>query len=491
MKIVFPEKVQLMLKQQSENSEAFTQKMIRDVLAEFPYHELPGRFQIYPIPSSFFVNFWPTLFNLAVISLVTFIIILIAVNIKKGSKLHGAVQSLMEVLRWNLLLITFCGSLGDVVLFTALELQTVQFSNPAAAVSFVFCLVMNAVAIYVILKILDVNLTIRREKGKVSGNNLELEEQKKEIEKQWCSYRALFECYRDYSYYQQIFLFVFIIRIALFNGMIGYLYKYPLFQAVIFTLSNILMLLYLVIRRPMKKIVPLIQQIILETILLPFNICVLILAILDETETEAFEHRKRIGDMIVYINFMVPFLSIALMVAKVLAIGFEFYKQRKAAQKSSDNKLKKFNVEIARPNITRSIPQDTYPNTTTAMILPSPSLTYKNSMMLGSHHTLEFTENINDLSLSPEISIISNSRLSPNLRYNNTTRRRARSHHPQLILPDVPPMNPEMPSPARGFIQMASPARGFQEARDVMRAQKEKRKTLGRQQRGSYLNGPS
>jgi len=201
MNIVFPEKVQLMLKQQNEDSEGFTQKMMRDVLVEFPYHNLPGRFEIYPIPSSFFVNFWPTLFNLAVISIITLTVVLFATSLKKGSKLQNAIQGLMEALKWNMLLITFCGSLGDVVLFTALEFQTIQFRNPAAVVSFIFCLGMNAIAIYVVVKILDVNLVIRKEKEGAG-----LEEQKKEIEKKWCSYRALFECYRDYSYYQQIFL---------------------------------------------------------------------------------------------------------------------------------------------------------------------------------------------------------------------------------------------------------------------------------------------
>jgi len=371
-----------------------------------------------------------------------------------------------------MLLIIFCGSLGDVVLFTALELQTVQFSNAAAIVSFIFCLVMNAIAIYVILKILDINSVIRREKQKASGNDIE--EQKKEIEKKWCSYRALFECYRDYSYFQQIFLFVFIIRVALFNGMIGYLYKYPLFQAVIFTLSNLIMLLYLLIKRPMRKIVNLVQQIVLESLLLPFNICVLILAILDEAEIEAAAHRKSIGDVIVYINLIVPFLSIGLMVAKVIAIGFEFYNQRKAHK--SNNKLKKFDVEIARPNPTANTAQEVCPNTSTTMILPSPYLPHKNSMM-ESHQTLDFTENINDFSLSPEISFVSNARLSPPIRYNHP-RRRARSHHPELILPDIHPNQPGMPR---------ANLRG---ARNLKPPENERRQTLGRKQKGNYLNGP-
>lgn len=235
------------------------------------------------------------------------------------------------------------------------------------------------------------------------------------------------------------------------------------------------MLLYLLIKRPMKKIVNLVQQIILEFILLPFNICVLILAILDETQLQAIAHRKNIGEVIVYINVIVPFLSIGLMVAKVLAIGFEFYKQRKAHQ---TNKLRKFSVELSRSNHTLNAPQEIFPCTTTNMALPSSS--FINESPIRNHHRMfDMTGNMNDLSLSPEISIMSNSRSSPPLRYNSRSKSyfyliifkkfigRTRSHHPDLILPDIPLPKPEI-SPRRGL--------GFDGARNFVPPQNERSK---------------
>ena len=391
MDINYPEKVVLMLEQQSENSNSggFTGKMMGGALEKFPNHKLPRRFTTYKVHSSFFVNYWPTLFNLLVIFIVTFAVIILSWQTKNSPKLNGILQGLLEILKWNVVLITFCGSLGDVVLYTALEFQTMQFDNFEAVLSFLLCLIINFLAIFVVVKILEVNLTIRKSK-KDHGFTED------QIEKQWCSYKALFECYRDSSYYQQIFLFVFIIRLALFNGIIGYLYNYPLFQAVVFTLINILMLGYLVIKRPMRKLVSLIQQIILELVLLPFNACVLALAIMDKHRIEGVGHRKSIGNVIFYINLSVPFLSLVLMVVKFVAIGIEFYQQRKAAKL---NKLKKFNIEISRQtNTTLNTTQDILPTQT----LSSPTF---NNKTAGVDENIQVFDGV-DFTRSPENSLI-------------------------------------------------------------------------------------
>jgi len=340
MKIKFPEKVQLMLEQQNANANegGFTSKMVADALNDFPRNRLPGKFQSYQTHSSFFVNFWPTFFNLSMILLVILIAAFIKYKTKPSSKIHGISQNVTEALKWNVTLTTFCGSLGDVMLFTALEFQSIHLDNFPAVLSLIVCLAVNTITFCVLFKILDVNNILRKSK----------QDTKKKVEQQLSSYKALFEYYKDSSYYQSIFLFIFIIRLLLFNSFIGYVYDYPLFQAIIFTLMNILMLLYLVIKKPMKKIVNLLQQIILELVLVPFNLCVLILAIMDKQGVEAIKQRENIGNVIIFINVAVPFITIALVVAKVVAIGIEFYQQRKAEKLNAGNKLKEFNVEAPR-----------------------------------------------------------------------------------------------------------------------------------------------
>ena len=323
MDIMLPEKVQLMLLEQTAkaNKKGFAQKMMGSALDNFPNHALTGNFLVYPINSSFFVNFWPSLFNLSAILVVTLLVVVLTTSTKGNAKITGILKSVSEVLKWNMFLVQFCGSIGDIVLFSALELQTVQFENAEEVISFILCLGINTLAVIVVVKILDVNSAIRRAIKDNPG-----EEHQKTIEQQWRSYKALFECYKDYSFYQQIFLFVFIMRLVLFNAAIGYLYKYPLFQASITMTTNLLMFGYLVIKRPMKKVVPLIQQIVLELVLLPFNACVLILAIMDSKGLLEADRRKAIGNVIFQINVMVPFLSLVLMAAKFIAMGVDLYK---------------------------------------------------------------------------------------------------------------------------------------------------------------------
>jgi len=182
----------------------------------------------------------------------------------------------------------------------------------------------------VVVKILDVNSAVRKSKQQAL-------KQENEIQKDWCSYKAVFQCYRDQTYFQQIFLFVFIMRVSLFNAIIGYLYKYPLLQIALITLANIFVLSYLIFKRPMKQLVNLFQQIVLEVVLLPFNICVLVLAILDARGIEAIDERKTIGDVMVYINVVIPVLCVTLMAIKFTVLGYQVYKEWRSSKKGASS----------------------------------------------------------------------------------------------------------------------------------------------------------
>ena len=362
MDIDYPEKVLLMMEEQNEDAleGGYAKKMMEGVLDKFPRHELPGKFELYQTPSSFFVNFWSALFNLLVMSSVTFVVIVLKRITKGWPKVNGVLKALTDILKWNLLLVTFSGNLGDVILFTALEFLSMEFDNSEAILSFLTCLGINAMAIFVIVKILDVNYAIRRSRKQINGNSARAQLQKKRIVQQWSSYKALFDCYKDYSFYQQIFLFVFIVRLMVFNAFIGYFYNFPLLQAITFSLCNISMLIYLVIKRPMKKLVNLAQQIILELVLLPFNSCVLALAFMDYKGIENTDLRKNIGTVIVYINVVVPFLSLGLMAVKAIVIAFEVYQEWKIGKAKNEKKrLKAIRQQAAAADLTEEQRIDT------------------------------------------------------------------------------------------------------------------------------------
>jgi len=390
MKIDYPEKVLLMFKEQKDYFQDFPNKMAPQMLNEFPQHQLPEKFEVYNTPSSFFVNFWSVFFKISVILFVTFVAIIINIYKKKNSDTN-ALKILIEALKWNLILNFFCSNIGDVVLFTALEMRTLHFSNAAETISFILCVATSVVAIYVVFKILDITWALEKLKTKVAPVE-------KENGEKWSSCRTLYEPYQNRSYSQQIFLFIFIIRFCLFNLSLGCLFEYPELQASIFVILDISILCFLVIKKPMENFMSLIMEIIFELLILPLNICVFILAIMDRKEMEDYDQRKRIGDVIININLIAPFIAIALLVTKATIICLDLYKQIKARKPS------RFNAKAIHPESALNV---THPHNTTRILLPSSSLVDKN--LLANSQKLDLEDSPTQ---SPERSLVSNTRIS-------------------------------------------------------------------------------
>jgi len=220
-------------------------------------------------------------------------------------------------------LIMYCGMIGEIILYSALEFQSVNFSEFGSNVSFFSCLILNVMTVGIVLKMVHVNMNIHKSKKNTST------EEQKGIEKRWANFRAVFETYKNTFLGQQIFLIIFLGRVIGFNLIVGYGYKYPLIQALAVNVVNLVMALYLIIMRPMKTKINLAQQISLELFLLLFNMCVLILAILDAVENEALELRRVLGEIIIVINIVVPFVSSGLVLAKITLMGIEVYRNYK------------------------------------------------------------------------------------------------------------------------------------------------------------------
>jgi len=376
MKIDYPEKVQIMLKEQSDSFQDFPNQMAPELLKKFPEHQLPERFMVHNTSSSFFVNFWSTVFKLAVILFVSLVVIGIAIQRKRKEKpVDGTLKVLLDCLKWNLFITYFCSNIGDGVLFTALEMRTLHLDSVAGVISFLLCIAVNVGSIYIMYLILDITWAIRKSKKKVTP----LEgEQKKETEKKWANCQTLFAPYQEFWYYQHIYLFLFLVRVGLFNAMLGYLFDYPLLQASAFVLCGILMLAFLLIKKPMKDKISLIMEIIFEVVLLPFNLCVMVLAIMDKQGVESPDHRNRLGDVLIYINLIAPYLAIAMTATKAFLICLDFYKEYKAEKVI---KVMRGNFKAIHPEVVLNASQS--PDISITKFSPSSSLVDKN--LLGNN----------------------------------------------------------------------------------------------------------
>ena len=327
MDILYPAKVELMLEMMNSNSSStggFASKIMREVLDKFPERKLPEKFEYFGAGSSFFVNYWPSLFILLILFSVTVGFMLLGSSMQKSSK----VNQIVGILKWNMVLLLFCGDFGDIVFFTAMELTTAELDSVESVLSLIVCIAINIFAFWVLFKILSVNFRIRESKLKLH-----------EIEGKWGHYKTLFAMYKDQSYFQRIFLFIFIIRVSIFNAVIGYFFQYPLFQAILITLVNLSMLLYLISKRPMKAMINFIQQVVLEGFLLVFNVCLCVLASLDHNGIEAYEFRDSVGEVMVVMNLVVPIISVIILAAKFVIIGVEAYWEWKAGKATEKRDL--------------------------------------------------------------------------------------------------------------------------------------------------------
>ena len=208
-----------------------------------------------------------------------------------------------------------------------------------------------------------VNLTIKKRKAMKSN---ETENPMTNPERDFEDYKAVYECYKDKSFDQQIFLALYVLRVSLFNIIVSYLYKNPLPQAILILLLNLAMVVYLVIKKPMKKLINLIQQLTIESILLVFNICVLILAFADNANSDSIGMRNNIGEVMSAINIIMPTASMALIAVKLLLIAKEFYDDYKLSKKVeklpqfSQPKIRNHGIS-SQPRIKFSQPTETSP----------------------------------------------------------------------------------------------------------------------------------
>jgi len=265
----------------------------------------------------------------------------------KSSKL---LTQITEKLKWNLILLLFCGDFGDLVFFTSLELTTAKLSSFESAWSLLICIMINFFAVWVLVKILSVNFKIRKEKLQQTTSQ--------EIEHKWSNYRTFFAIYKDDSYYQQIFMFLFLIRVTIFNAVIGYFFNFPLLQAILITLTNLTMLIYLIFKRPLKAKINFIQQITHEGFLFIFNICVCLLAGLDHNGIKAYSFRNGVGEVMFILNIIVPIVSIGTLVAKILILSIEAFKEWKA-EKAAKEKDPEREIRIELPRRRRiEVPGD-------------------------------------------------------------------------------------------------------------------------------------
>ena len=318
MDLACPPKLQSVLDQQNPNQPSVqflkdAQGLIKDHL---PKISIPGRFGHYKLHSNFLVNFFQPLLILLSILVITLILWMINYLSKPEAKFKPLVCKTLNTFKWNLL-ISLVVSNYEEFMSTSNDFHSFLYtlSYLTAMIALLVMVIISAIAIYVISSL---RRATRQTNAPVHDQSLT------DFKSQNIDYQVVYEAIKDSNLLQQSFFIIFTGRLIVFHIIIACLISKPFIQAVLILLMNILMVLYLFMRTPIKNKFKLVQQILQELILLVVNTCVLMIASLDLSARVDSLTRRIAGEIILYSNLLLsllgPVFIVLLIILELLAI---------------------------------------------------------------------------------------------------------------------------------------------------------------------------
>jgi len=314
-----PDKVKLMFKLQGASpfSLSFDFNIPGGVERNLVERSPPAIFEEYEVPSNFLENSWDTLMTLS-LTLLSILVLSEVMKMMKGK--CGAVSSIvggvLSFLKWNIPLMIFCSSFGDMYFFASLQFHSGSYGSTAwEMISFILAILMILIGLVIVL------LPV-----KIAKDMLKDENSKKEGEEKWKNFELLFGGQKRTSIVSFCYMAFYLGVTIISNVIIANLYAYPLCEALLITMISIVMFLFLVIQRPLREVKMFIQVIVNQLLLVIVNVCVVILAIMDELEITREDIRDKVGQGITMIFFCSMASGLAFVVIEVLFTLFYLYK---------------------------------------------------------------------------------------------------------------------------------------------------------------------
>ena len=266
-------------------SYGFTMKMPQSIQNKFEKRSLPAVLEETGYHSSFIVNHWETMTTyifLTFLGIGTLVLEFLTRSLPRFKRFALVVRRLRVLLTWNFFLFTFFNTYDDITFFAILEFMTTRFDSIASVMSFIVCLFVISLGIHLLLKIVVVSREVLQLKKRVasldkSTNSMDIFHEK------WEKYQVFYAGFKDRSFFDQAYLFWFTLRIILCFILVGVLYNHPLIQTMQITLLSLAMLVYLVIRRPIRDPVNYFVLIVYEIFIFIVNLCAFILTAANET----------------------------------------------------------------------------------------------------------------------------------------------------------------------------------------------------------------
>jgi len=222
-------------------------------------------------------------------------------------------EKLNVITKWNFFLILIMTSVNDILFYAIIELRSwTSGGGGFSTFSFEVSIVALGIFIGLIFGLIHFARAFRdaRERSVLDRSNEELQEFL--TKRRDC--QVLFRGFRDNTSPNRYFLVIYIVRMSLPALIAALLYKFPMAQIITYIVINVAILAYIILRRPLARVINFVQLMIFETIMLIINICLLLLKLeIGDTHTKTL-----IGDFVIAGNSMINLIAIVFLVFKVI-----------------------------------------------------------------------------------------------------------------------------------------------------------------------------
>jgi len=263
-------------------------------LADYP---LPYNFDKYEIDSNFVRNMWDMIGSFLASVFFIFGLMIVIKLVRKLPKIQNIFQKVLRVAKWNIPAMMLCSSSGDIFFYASLHMMVMKLNSFFAVACFLVAIFMIIATLY--LWYLTIKIVMDFKKVKELPQPVSLEESG--FKEKWEDYELLYGESEENSILTMAYMTFFIARGLTFNLTIACLYEYPLVQVAIINGSNFLMFGYLIVYRPLKEFIGLVQVFVNEALVIILSVSTLILAIMDQMGIVGTSTRASVGEAILFV----------------------------------------------------------------------------------------------------------------------------------------------------------------------------------------------
>ena len=332
MKVNYPPKVEtlFMVSADAPISISFDFDIPPGIDAKMDDYPLPYNFDKYDINSNFVRNMWDMMGSFLASVIAIFGLMVVTKLVKRCPTIKAIFQKVLAIAKWNIPAMTLYSSSGDILFYASLHINVLHLDDITSIICFLVLLLM--VGLTILLWFLTLQIVRDFKKVKNFHEPISLEESG--FKDKWQDYELLYAESEEESALTFSYMAFFIARGFVFNLTIGCLYEFPLVQVSIINASNFLMFGYLIVCRPLKDLLNLVQVLVNEAMIIVLSVTILILAIMDELNIKGTDTRESLGEAIYFIikafNTMgLVFMGIQLLMTLIFAYkAFKYFREK-------------------------------------------------------------------------------------------------------------------------------------------------------------------